>query len=297
MRRQYIQFAALVLILASLATGGVYYWGTSTIVADTSPPVINEQASTHGKVAYGTGKPTVLLFVDENLGMMSATAELKTPGGFLGLGSTTVEKLTLTLDQKMDSDTYKYRGAFTKQLDQNVGYTLIYQVFDHADRGDTWTTTLETVNLAGVVYVNDVKVEGASDTIYVKTLALSFVVKITQGGESVSSVYATVNGQRLNFVKATSPIPGSGTSGSNDAASVTVAIGDYTAAYTLPKDGKYSFTVQILDAAGGDTQLASFNIQLGTQYQLPLLVGVLGLLAAGGLYFYLKKPEKRRRSR
>ena len=93
-----IKLVSIFFIIASLALGGAYYWGTTTIVADTTPPVINEAASTSGAVAYGTGYPTVLLFVDEGLGIESATAQLKHMTGF----QTIIETIELEFIQKMD---------------------------------------------------------------------------------------------------------------------------------------------------------------------------------------------------
>lgn len=263
---------AVFLIVGSLMAGGAYYWGTSTIVADTSHPVINEAATTSGAIAYGDGYPTLLLFFDENLGVESASVEIRTIGGLLGWGSTEVETITMTLDQKIDKDTYKYQGTMTQQLDQNTQYKVTYTVYDQSDLGDTYITTIETVNLAGTVTVNGVEVTGPTDTIYVNTLTLEIRVEITQAGSSVSNVYGVVNGERLDFEKNPS--------------------GDYAAVYTLPEDGRYSFMVQVLDAAGTDTQLASFNIELGTQYQVPLMILVFGLIIIGGLYFYFERQDK-----
>lgn len=269
-----IRILAVFLIIGSLAAGGAYYWGTTTIIADTTPPVINEAATTHGAISYANGKPTLLLFVDENIGIESAEVEIKTKGGLLGYGSKTVETLDMTLTQKMDQDTYKYKATCTKQLEQNTEYTVIYRVYDQAGNGDPWTTSIETVNLDGVVRVNGVTVEDPEDTIYSKSLDIGIEVEITQGENTVNRIYGVVNGKTLEFSQSPSGI--------------------WISSYTLPEDGKYSFLIQVLDTSGTDTQLASFNIQLGNDYQREILVAVVALIAAALLYNYVnKQPEKK----
>jgi len=296
LKPDHLKILSVILIVAALTLGGAYYWGTNwsntTIVADTTPPVIDESSSTHGSIAYGGGKPTVLLFVDENTGIESATAEIKTKG-WLGLGSTTVEKITLSFDKKMDSDTYKYKGTFTTQLEQNIEYTLIYRVTDQADHSDTWTTTLKTVNLAGTVYVNGIEVKDPYDKIYVSTLQLTIEVKITQAADSVASIYGIVHGERLTFTQGGSSV-GAGSSGSQDSWLASTQSDTWVAEYLLPKDGSYTFQVQVLDIAGGDTQLASFNVELGGMYQTELVIAIFAVLAAAGLYLYLKPLETKK---
>jgi len=265
-------YLALFLILGSLMVGGSYYWGTSTIIADTTHPVINEAATTSGALAYGDGYPTLLLFVDENLGLESVEVEVRTLGGILGIGSQAVETISMSLDQQMDSNTYKFKGTLGQQLEQNTEYTVIYRVYDQADLGDSYTTAIEMVNLAGIVTVNGITVDGPTDTIYVNSLDLEIKVEITQAASSVTRVYGVVNGQQLEFDLFPS--------------------GDYATLYTLPEDGSYTFMVQVLDAGGSDTQLASFNITLGTQYQIELMVLVFGSIIVGGLYFYFERTGK-----
>jgi len=264
---------AIFLILGSLLAGGAYLWGSSTIIADSSPPEINEAATTHGAIAYGDGRPTLLLFVDENLGIEAAEAEIRTLGGLLGLGSRTVETITLSLDQKMDRDTYKYRGTAKTQLEQNTRYTVVYRVYDQADNGDTWTTTIETVNLDGVVRVNGVEVEGPEDTIYVRSLQLGIEVEITQGESTVQRIYGLVNGETLEFSQTPS--------------------GVWITGYELPRDGKYSFLIQVLDTGGTDTRLASFTVELGGGHRTELVILLAGLVAAALLYSMAKQEKKK----
>ena len=286
LKPSHMKALSIFFIIASLAFGGAYYWGTVTLVADTTPPVINEAASTSGAIAYGTGRPTVILFVDENTGIESATAELKHSTGF----QTSIETIDLDFIKKMDSDTYKYKSTFTTQLDQNIKYTLIYRVHDQADHSDTWSTTLTTVNLDGTVYVNGKEVKNPGDTIYVTTLQLTIAVAITQS-DSVSSIYGMVNGVHLTFTQGAGS-GGSGGGGSDtnmDSWLASVSSDAWVAEYLLPGDGSYAFMVLVTDTAGVDTQLASFNIELGGQYQTELIIGVFAALALASLVFLSKK--------
>jgi len=283
-KQSHIKILSIFFIIASLTLGGAYYWGTTTIVADTTPPEINEAASTHGAIAYGTGKPTVILFVDENMGIESATAELKHSTGF----QRTIETIDLDYVKKMDSDTYKYKAAFTTQLDQNTEYTLIYEVQDQADHSDKWATTLTTVNLSGTVYVNGKEVKNPGDTIYVTTLQLTIAVELTQS-DAVSSIYGVVNGQRLTFTQSVDDPDAYDPDVNYDSWVAALTADAWIAEYLLPGDGSYSFTVQVLDTAGGDTQLASFNIELGGQYGTELIIGVFAVLAVASLVFLNKK--------
>jgi len=223
-----LRILAVFLIIGSLVAGGAYYWGTSTIIADTTPPVINEAATTSGAISYANGKPTL----------------------------------------------YKYKATCTVQLEQNTEYTVIYRVYDQADNGDTWTTMIETVNLDGVVRVNGITVEGPEDTIYSKSLDLGIEVEITQGTNTVSRIYGVVNGETLEFSQSPSGI--------------------WISSYTLPEDGKYSFLIQVLDTSGTDTQLASFNVQLGNDYQLEILIAVAALISAALLYGYVSSKDKKK---
>jgi len=271
MEKRTLQALALFAIIAGILVGGSNLWKTATVIADTTHPVINEAATTHGAITYGDGRPTLLLFFDENLGVETATVEIRY-GGIFGFGSDLVEKVTMSLAQKMDSNTYKYQGKLTEPLEQNTEYTVIYQVWDQADLGDTFSTKIETVNLAGVVTVNGIEVKGPTDIIYVNSLDLEVQVAITQAAGSVARVYGLVNGEQLDFEKYPS--------------------GEYATIYTLPEDGSYNFMVQVLDTAGTDTQLASFNIELGNQYQMELMVAVFAVIILGGLYLYFDRTNK-----
>ena len=265
-------YLALFLIVGSILVGGLSQWGTSTIHADLTDPAINHAATTSGPMAYGDGYLSLLMFVDENQGIELASVEVRTTGGLWGIGSKLVESLDMDLDRKMDSDTYKFKATLSEQLEQNTEYTVIYRVYDHADRGDTWTTSIETVSLDGTVTINGVEVLGPEDHIYVKTLELGLEVEVTQGADSVERVYCLINGLTVEFNKMPS--------------------GVYAAGYTLPEDGTYTFMVYLVDTVGTGSLLASFSIELGSQYQIPLVVISFGAIAAGGLYFYFERQDK-----
>lgn len=273
MKQNYLFAAALLLITAGVVFGGAYQWGVTTIIGDSTDPVINEAATTgdgsHGYIAYGSGKPTVLCFVTENLGMQKVTAEIFGIN-MAGWKGNSIEKITLTADGKTSSTVYKYKGTFTETLDSQKKYWITYTATDAAGRTDTYDARITLIAVDGKVYVNDIEVTPGS-TIYVKELLLFIEVEVTQGTDSVSRVYGVMNGEQLEF---------------------TASQGRYVCTYTLPGDGSYSFMVQILDNAGTDTQLASFSISLGSQYTIEIVYVVAGLLVAGLIYSYVSDHEK-----
>jgi len=277
MNARIMRTAAWTLIIISVVMGGAYFWGTSTIIADTQPPIIDEAASTHGAIAYGTGKPTVTLFVVENLGIQEATAEIFQVG-LLGTRGSLVQKCTMGAAGKSGT-TYKYLGVFTVSLDPNKEYILLYTATDAAGHKDTYETRIKLVNLEGEVLVNGVKVKGPGDTIYVTSLKLDFKAVVTQGAGSVDKIYCVVGDKTLEFAKS---YDGYG-------------IEQWTGTYTLPGDGKYEFVIIVRDAGGSNTQLASFGVVLGTEARWPLIIGTLGVLGVAAVYFSLEpKPKPRR---
>ncbi|MFH2111685.1 MAG: hypothetical protein ABIJ47_10560 [Candidatus Bathyarchaeota archaeon] len=279
MNRQTQTTLAWGLIIMAFILGGAYFWGSSTIIADTTPPVIDEAASTSGGIAYGTGKPTVFLFVTENLGMQQATAEIFNVG-LLGIRGSLVQKCTMGEASKSGT-TYKYVGAFTVSLDPNKEYIILYTATDTAGHKDTYEAKIKLVNLAGEVLVNGVKVKGPGDTIYVTSLSLEFKVVVTQGAGNVDKIYCVVGADTINFAKS---YDGYG-------------IEQWTGTYTLPKDGTYEFVVIVRDTGGSNTQLASFGIVLGTEMRWPLIVGTLGVLGVAAIYFSMEpKPRKTKKT-
>jgi hypothetical protein len=273
-----LRTVAWTLITLSLVLGGAYFWGTSTIIADTTPPVIDEAASTSGAIAYSTGKLNVVLFVEENLGMQEATAEIFNVG-LLGSRGSLVQKCTMGQASKSGA-TYKYLGVFTVTLTPDKEYILLYTATDAAGHKDTWETRIELVNLEAELYVNDHKVEGAGSTVYVISLKLTFKVVITQGAGNLDRIYCVVGDETIDNFKKT--YEGYG-------------IEQYTGTYTLPGDGRYEFVVIVRDLGGTNTQIASFAVELGTEQRWPLIVGTLGVLGVAAVYFSLEPEPKKKR--
>lgn len=268
---------AYTLIVLGALLGGAYLWGTSTIIADTTPPVIDEAASTSGPVAY-SDPLGVVLFVEENLGMQEATAELFNVG-LLGLRGSLIQKCTMGQASKSGT-TYKYLGTFTATLTADKEYILLYTATDAAGHKDTYQTRIEMVNLEAEVYVNDVKVEGTGSTVYVNSLKLTFKVVITQGAGNLDKVYCVVGDETIdNFEKT---YEGYG-------------IENWVDTYTLPGDGSYEFVVIVKDTAGETTQIASFAVELGTEQRWPLIVGTLGVLGVATVYFSMEPEPKKKR--
>ena len=273
-----LRTVAWTLITLSLVLGGAYFWGTSTIIADTTPPVIDEAASTSGAIAYSTGKLNMVLFVEENLGMQEATAEIFNVG-LLGSRGSLVQKCTMGQASKSGA-TYKYLGVFTVTLTPDKEYILLYTATDAAGHKDTWETRIELVNLEAELYVNDHKVEGAGSTVYVISLKLTFKVVITQGAGNLDRIYCVVGDETIDNFKKT--YEGYG-------------IEQYTGTYTLPGDGRYEFVVIVRDLGGTNTQLASFAVELGTEQRWPLIAGTLGVLGVAAVYFSLEPEPKKKR--
>jgi len=269
--------AVVIIVVALLGVG--YGWKTATIIADTTPPAIDETTTTHGDVTYpADGKLTVNCYVDETVGMKQVTCEL-----FSGLPptGTRLEKITLSLVEKLDSDTYHYRGTFTKTLTREKTYYLHYWATDEAGHKSDWQTSVRLLNLDGYVKVNGVKVAGPDDEIVVKSLDLTIQVYVTAGADTVQNIYMIINGDTSNL---------------NDFTRKGNALKGYywETSYKLPEDGRYSFMVQVLDTAGNDIQLASFTISVGSQNKWLMVIGavaVLGLVAAYG--YYGRKGRKR----
>ena len=264
------------LIIAACILGGAElyqsYRGT-VIYADETAPVIKLSASTHGKIAYpSAGKPTVLCFVEENMSLDSVTTEVRTPGGFLGLGSESIETITLDYVSKT-GNVYMYRGTFSESLSENIKYKLIYWAHDRVGLSDSVTTDLELVQISGRVRVNGVEVKSPTQTIYSKDLTLFIEVAITQGISSIDNLALYLNGERLQALEA-------------------AAGGTWVTTYELPEDGKYSFTVEILAAGGESIQLASFSVDLGSSLNPWVLAGALGLVVlVSAVLIYKKRQE------
>jgi len=262
---------AVVLVVALL--GGTWYWGTSTIIADSTPPQIDELATTHGALGYFTGQPKVLCVFTENIGVQSVKAQLYTVG-LLGTKGSLLEEITLTKDTEEDGR-YQYSGRFTETLEPNKDYWVKYTVTDTAGQTDTWETKIRLVQVEAEVYVNGKKVEYTWSKVYVTSLDLEIVVKFPTGASQVADVYATINSQKVTFVKN--------------------YVGEWVGRYTLPGDGSYTLYVKVVDTAGGESIVASFGLVLGTEQRTPLIIGTLGVLGVATVYMATKNKPKTRR--
>ena len=275
-KKQLLLSVGVVFLIAGLVLSGSELYQSflgAVIYADETHPEIKLSACTHGKIAYPAyGKPTVLCFVEENMGLDSVSAEIWTPGGFLGLGSEHIETIILDYISKT-GDVYKYQGTFTESLSENIRYKLIYRAHDRVDLSDSAETDLELVQIAGRVKVNGVEVTSPTQTIYSKDLTLYIAVEITQGEGSVDHLALYLNGERLQALEA-------------------AAGGTWVTTYELPEDGRYSFTVEILAAGGESIQLASFSVDLGSSLNPWVLAGAGGLVVLVSLVLvYTKRRE------
>ena len=275
-----LRATGLMLIIIGLALSGLYVQQNgfpgvaSTIYADESPPEIKLSASTHGKIAYPpNGRPVFLCFVEENMDMGSVTAEVKTPGGFLGIGSETVDKITLSYDSKT-GDIYKYKGALTKSLSENIEYKLIYTATNKPGANDKDETTLELVEISAKVKVNGMEITSSSQTIYLTELTMFIEVEVLQGESSIDNLALHLNGEKLQSFKANS--------------------GDkWITTYLLPEDGRYSFTVEALATGGQSVQLASWGVTSGSTLDPNVLIGAsIGIVAVSALLIYTIKREE-----
>jgi hypothetical protein len=275
-----LRATGLMLIIIGLSLSGLYvqqngFLGVaSTIYADESPPEIKLAASTHGKIAYPpNGRPVFLCFVEENMDMGSVTAEVKTPGGFLGIGSETVDKITLSYDSKT-GEIYKYKGVLTKSLSENIEYKLIYIATNKPGANDKAETTLELVEISAKVKVNGKEIMSPSQTIYLTELTMFIEVEILQGESSIDNLALHLNGDKLQAFEANS--------------------GDkWITTYLLPEDGRYSFTVEALATGGQSIQLASWGVTSGSTLDPNVLIGAgIGIVVVSALLIYTKKREE-----
>ena len=275
-----LRAVGLILIIVGMLYAGFYVQENgfpgvaSTIYADSTPPIIKVAASTHGKIAYPPqGRPVFLCFVEENMDMGSVTAEVKTPGGFLGFGSETVDKITLKYESKT-GDIYKYKGALTKSLSENIEYKLIYTATNKPGANDKDETTLELVEISAKVKVNGMEITSSSQTIYLTELTMFIEVEVLQGESSIDNLALHLNGEKLQSFKANS--------------------GDkWITTYLLPEDGRYSFTVEALATGGQSVQLASWGVTSGSTLDPNVLIGAsIGIVAVSALLIYTIKREE-----
>jgi len=273
-RDQKTALAFSLIILATILGYG-YHWNNTTISADSTPPNIIESATTSGDLAYGSGKPKVILLFTENLGVQSATATLYNVASFNTLGHK-IEEIQLAQAYKT-ADQYQYEGRFTKTLEPNKEYFIIYKVTDTAGHSDTLgkdslgrgTHKIRLIQVEATVHVNGIEVKHTSDKIYVDTLNLFIETTVTTGTDNIQTVYATINTQRVDFTQ-------SGTK--------------WVATYKLPGDGSYTLYVKMVDTSGSSTILASFSIELGREQRTPLLIATLAALTIAIIWFNTDRP-------
>ncbi len=279
--RDMVQSLGVALVIIGCVTGLALQsnlWGASTIYSDTTDPVIKEAASTHGSVtAPDSMKPTVLCFIDENLELERVTAELRSKN-WLGQYSNTVEIIELSQIDKTGT-IYKYRGTFTETLEINKDYRLIYTATDKVAQTDQYTTTLKLIELTGTVYVNQVKVTSPDQTIYLASNTLAIIVDVNQDAEDIQNVHILLNGEQVTALE------------------YRFSSHDYFTSYTLPSDGKYGFTVQVLGNDGSDVQLASFSIDLGSSSNPMLLAGAVSAIIIVSVVLIIQQHNENLRSK
>lgn len=245
---------------------------TSTIYADTTPPVIKEAASTHGSIMITDQDPTLLCFVEENLDMHSVTAEIL-GRDWLGRYVNTLEEIELNYVSK-NGDIYKYRSTVTENLEANTQYKVRYTAQDKAGNKDTATLDLKVIELDGTVWVNDIKVTTTDQTIYLQTHTLAITAKVNIDTDDIQKVQLLLNGDMVDVLE------------------YRWSSKDYFTSYQLPADGEYDLLVQVLAVGGAEIRLASFHIGLNSGLNPWLLAGAtLTLLALAGTMIYLQRRE------
>jgi hypothetical protein len=314
MRRETIRLLAMAVMVLCLVLTVGYGWRLSTIIADTTSPRFIEV--TEGSVPYpADGRLRVRAVVEENVGMKTVTCELYSWGRRL-------EKITLSLNHKLSGSRYLYVGFFGEGeggsstgggttdggstttgeetggttgsgggpgggletepfelvwLAPGARLTLVYWATDEAGNKAKYTaqvTLLADIDIDGYVTVNGKRVEGPDDVVYVRSLSLDIRVYVTQGLSFVDIVSGRIDGSSLSFAKKT------GYAGHPY----------WQAAYTLPGDGRYSFTVRVKATTGEEFLFASFIISIGFR-ELPrdrllLALGAVAVLGVAAVYGY-----------
>jgi hypothetical protein len=239
-------------------------WKLSEIVADLTPPTIQEVLE--GSIpAPPDGRVRLYAVALDNVGIQSVSCEIH----YLGK-----KQETATLKPVGDN---RYEGSTGKTYFSGSVLTLKYKAVDYAGHITTKTATLTllgSVDIDGHVTVNGEKVEGQNDVIYVRTLSLDIRVYITKGVDFVKAVKGSVEGQQLSFTKKT------GYGGHPY----------WQASYTLPDEGRYSFTVKVTDKYGESFLLASWSVSYGVEGlprdRLLLALGALAVLGGAAVYGY-----------
>ena len=292
-QRDLIYAVGVVLILIGSVAGlgsQSNLWESATIVSDSTAPIINAGASTHGKVATpGDLKPTLLCFITENNELTRVTATIQQWNLLMW---TQVDKITLK-EKTVTGDLHTYQGKLNTALTSNKEYRIIYKAIDQAGLSDETTQTLELVDIDGTVYVkgtgNWIEVKKPDQIIYVTTNQLHFLVDITGPTDNVEHVQLTLNGEQVELFTSTGAA-GSPGGGGEPPMEASVYNADYTATYTLPGDGRYTLTVNILEKGGGEVRLASLTLDLGSGGNPWVLIGAgLAMLVVSAVIFTKQK--------
>ena len=264
-RRLLCLLVALIIFVGGVLS--VNAWRSTVIIADTTPPRIDRDKTTHGYMAY-QNPVTLKCVVHENVEMDYVEATVYSPVGFPP--STTV---TFTL-LSHSGDTYVYTGEFSADLGYDQQYEIVYVAVDKAGHTDTFSTTLMlTDQIRGYVTINGQQA-GPNDKIVVKSLRLDIRVYITVGADAVESVYGQIDGTALNFENKS---------------------GYWQKIYQLPGDGVYELIVKVKDKTGAETRLASFTIEIHGQQQIvrwTFVAAVVAVFGAIGAVTYMKRREK-----
>jgi len=274
-----------IVILAIVIGASLAYaqWQLATIVIDTTPPEIDENASTHGVLTY-MDKITVKCVVKENIEMDRVEATLVRISGYLLPFNRPTETITLELKEH-SGDTYVYVGTFTMTATRDCTYDLTFTAYDKAGWTDTFQTRITLANVDGYVTVNGQKVD-PQGTIRLRTRDLVFKVYITSGGSDlVEEIKGDINGDPLTFTYKQYQILGEAP--------------HWEASYTVESDGIYQVTITLRDKAGEEKTLASFVINVGYTEKTWMILIVVGLMIAVGAFAYLNrlKISKQRKNR
>jgi len=276
-----ILIAIVILAVVISATVAYNQWQSATIVIDTTPPEIDEDASTHGILAY-MDKITVKCVVRENVEMDKVEATLVRISGYLLPFQRPTETITLALSEQ-SGDVYVYVGTFTMTATRDCTYDLSFTAYDKAGWTDTFQTRITLANVDGYVTVNGIKVDPES-TIRLRSRDLVFKVFITSGDSSmIEEIWGDINGEQLPFTYKPYELLGEAP--------------HWEASYTVESDGIYQVTITLRDKAGEEKTLASFVINVGYTEKTWMILIVVGLIIAVGAFAYLNRSKISRKGR
>jgi len=270
-------------ILAIVIGASIVYsqWQLATLVIDTTPPEIDEEASTHGVLSF-MDKITVKCVLTENIEMDKVEATLVRISGYPLPWQRPSETITLELKEH-SGETYVYVGTFTMTATRDCTYDLTFVAYDKAGWTDTFQTRITLANVDGYVTVNGQKVDPES-TIRLRSRDLVFKVYITSGdSDLVEEIRGDINGDPLTFTYKPYQLLGEAP--------------HWEASYTVESDGIYRVTITLLDKAGEEKTLASFVINVGYTQRTWMILIVVGLLIAVGAFAYLNRSKISRKGR